>query len=111
MHNSSTALTENILTNKVEANITSGNIVPDMSDHNQFDVDNASFSLFYNTLSRLAEKQAPLKTFSKRKLKQFSKPLITSGLKKSTEVKNSLFQSGDYAQYKLYRNKILLSLG
>ena len=47
---------------------------------------------------------------SKRKLKQFlkqfSKPWITIGLKKSIKVKNSLFQSGNFAQYKLYRNKI-----
>ena len=33
VHNSSTTLIENILTNKVEANITSGNIVSDISDH------------------------------------------------------------------------------
>ena len=47
-----------------------------------------------------------MKTLSKRKLKQFSKPWITIGLKKSIKVKNSLFQSGSFAQYKLYRNKI-----
>ena len=71
----------------------------------QFVVDMA-FSNFYNTLSGFVEKQAPLKTLSKRKLKQFSKPWITIGLKKSIKVKNSLFQSGNFAQYKLYRNKI-----
>ena len=134
MDNSCTTLIENILTNKVDANITSGNIVSDISDHfsqfcvshtffkkpksrkekrrdfsgflgnrfnsdllgallnqtnfdDRFDVDNA-FSHFYNlTLSRLAEKHAPLKTLSKRKLKQFSEPWITSGLKKSTNWK------------------------
>ena len=46
----------------------------------QFDVDNA-FSNFYNALSGLIEKHAPLKALSKGKLKQFSKPRITSGLK------------------------------
>ena len=71
----------------------------------QFVVDMA-FSNFYNTLSGFVEKQAPLKTLSKRKLKQFSKPWITIGLKKSIKVKNSLFQSGNFAQYKLYRNNI-----
>ena len=71
----------------------------------QFVVD-ITFSNFYNTLSGLVEKHAPLKTLSKRKLKHFSKPWITIGLKKSIKVKNSLFQSGSFAQYKLYRNKI-----
>ena len=47
-----------------------------------------------------------MKTLSNRKLKQFSKPWITIGLKKSIKVKNSLFQSGNFAQYKLYRKKI-----
>ena len=71
----------------------------------QFVVD-ISFPNFYNVLSGLVEKHAPMKTLSKRKLKQFSKPWITIGLKKSIKVKNSLFQSGSFAQYKLYRNKI-----
>ena len=47
-----------------------------------------------------------MKTLSKRKLKQFSKPWITTGLKKSIKVKNSLLQPGNFAQYKLYRNEI-----
>ena len=140
VHNSSATLFDNILTNKVDANITSGNIVSDISDHfsqfcvshtffkklkskkqkrrdfsgfsvnsfnselseallnqnnfdDQFFVDIA-FSNFYNTLSGLVEKHFSLKTLSKRKLKQFSKPWITIGLKKSIKVKNSLFQSG-----------------
>ena len=127
-NNSSATLIDNILTNKVDANITSGNIVSDISDHfsqfcvshtffkklklkkqkhrdfsgfsvnsfnyelseallnqnnfdDHFEVDIA-FSNFYNTLSGLVEKHAPLKTPSKRNLKQFSKPWITIGLKK-----------------------------
>ena len=43
----------------------------------QFDVDN-SFSNFYNTLSGFVYKHAPLKTLSKCKLKQFSKPWLSS---------------------------------
>ena len=127
-NNSSATLIDNILTNKVDANITSGNIVSDISDHfsqfcvshtffkklklkkqkrrdfsgfsvnsfnyelseallnqNNFDdhfEDDIAFSNFYNTLSGLVEKHAPLKTPSKRNLKQFSKPWITIGLKK-----------------------------
>ena len=71
----------------------------------QFDVDTV-FSCFYNTLLALVDKHAPLKTLSNRKLKQFSKPWITSGLKKSIKIKNSLFQSGDLVNYKIYRSKI-----
>ena len=152
VHNSSATLIDNILTNKVDANITRGNIVSDISDHfsqfcvfhtffkklkskkqkrryfsgfsvnsfnselseellnqnnfdDQFVVDIAFFN-FYNTLSVLVEKHAPMKTLSKRKLKQFSEPWITIGLKNSIRVKNSLFHSGNFAQYKLCRNKI-----
>ena len=71
----------------------------------QVDVDTA-FSYFYNTLLTLVDKHAPLKTVSNRKVKQFSKPWITSGLKKSIKIKNSLLQSGDLVNYKMYRNKI-----
>ena len=66
-------------------------------DHFEVDI---AFSNFYNTLSGLVEKHAPLKTPSKRNLKQFSKLWITIALKKSINVKNSLFQSGNFAQYK-----------
>ena len=66
------------------------------------------FLISITHLSGLIEKQAPLKTLLKRKLKQFSKPWMTSGpkSKKSMKVKKPLFQSGDFTQYKLYRNKI-----
>ena len=121
VHNSSSAtLIDNVLANKVDANIT--NIVCDISDQysqfcvshtflrrrsrenksaeiflvspllgltlnsrthslNQTNFDDNAFSHFYNALSGLIEKHAPLKTLSKRKLKQFSKPWMTSGLK------------------------------
>ena len=127
VYNNSATLIDNILTNKVDVEITSGNIISDISDHysqfcishnfirrpkpgkqtrwdisgysrskfnselsddlvsqtnfsDQFDVDTA-FSYFYNTLLAFVDKHAPLKTVSNRKLKQFSKPWITSGLK------------------------------
>ena len=38
--------------------------------------------------------------------KQFSKPWITSGLKKSIKVKNFLLQCGNLVDYKFYRNRI-----
>ena len=139
VHNSSSAtLMDNVLANKVDANITSGNIVCDISDQysqfcvshiflrrrsrenksaeiflvspllgltlnsrmhslnqtnfDDFDVDNA-FSHFYNH-RRALSRNTLLWTLSKRKLKQFSKPWMTSGLKskKSMKVKKPLFQ-------------------
>ena len=152
VYNNSATLIDNILTNKVDVKITSGNIISDISDHysqfcvihtslensksrgkkirdfsgfsvdmfnselynvlsnqtNQgdtFDVDKA-FSHFYDSLNVLVNKHAPLKTVSNRMRKQFSKPWISSGLKKSIKVKNSLLQSGNLVKYKLYRNRI-----
>ena len=67
------------------------------------------FSSFYNKLNKLINKHAPFKTLSKRKAKQFSKPWITKGLRKSIKIKNRLFYSGDISKYKLYRN-IIVSL-
>ena len=152
VHNSSATLIDNILTNNVDANITSGNIVSDISDHfSQFCVSHAffkkpklreqkhrdfsgfsvnrfnselldallnqnfddqlvvdnSFSNFYNTLSGLVEKHAPLKTLSKRKIKQFSKPWITNGIKIYQSEKFYLFADGTNL---LYDDKNLKSL-
>ena len=66
-----------------------------------------SFSSFYNKLNKLINKQAPFKILSKRNAKQFSKPWITKGLRKSIKIKNRLFYSGDFLKYKLYRNRIV----
>ena len=38
--------------------------------------------------------------------KQFSKPWITKGIRKSIKIKNKLFHSTNKNKYKLYRNKI-----
>ena len=65
-----------------------------------------AFSKIYNKLNKLVNKHAPLKSLSKRKFKQFSKPWITQGLLKSIKIKNALFASGDMDKYKFYRNKI-----
>ena len=53
------------------------------------------FSPFYNKLNKHINKHAPFKILSKRKAKQFSKPWITKGLRKSIKIKNRLFYSGD----------------
>ena len=65
------------------------------------------FSTFYNRFNKLVNKHAPLKKLSGRKAKQFSKPWITKGIRRSIKVKNKLFLSGDNEKYKLYRNQIL----
>jgi len=65
------------------------------------------FSLFYNKLNKLLNKHVPIKQLSKRKIKQFSKPWITQGIRKSIKIKNNFFQSGDFQKYKTYRNFIV----
>ena len=67
---------------------------------------NKSFSTFYNKLNRIVNKHAPIKTISKRKVKQL-KPWITKGVGASIKKKNELFFSDDKSKYKIYRNKIL----
>ena len=47
-----------------------------------------------------------MKTMSKRKAKQLSKPWITKGIQIFIKVKNKLYASSDTANYKIYRNKI-----
>ena len=64
------------------------------------------FSCFYRKLNKLIDKHAPMKTISKRKNKQFSKPWITRGIKKSIKVKNKLLMNGEKNRYKQYRNSI-----
>ena len=67
-----------------------------------------SFSILYNKVNNLLNKHAPYRTLSQRRVKQMQKPWITRGLRKSIKVKNCLFYSGNKAQYKIYRNKLLL---
>ena len=64
------------------------------------------FFCFYRKLNKLTDKHAPLKTISKRKNKQFSKPWITRGINKSIKVKNKLLMNGDKNRYKQYRSSI-----
>ena len=58
---------------------------------------NKVLSSFYNKFNKLVNKHAPMKTISNRKAKQFSKPWITKGLRKSLD---------DRVKYKMYRNRI-----
>ena len=64
------------------------------------------FSNFYKKINKIINKHAPLVKPSKRTIKNFSKPWITSGLRKSIKIKNKLPMTGERAKYKLYRNRI-----
>ena len=70
-----------------------------------FDVDKA-FSHFYDSLNVLVNKHGPLRPVLNRMRKKFSRPWITSDLKKAIKVKNLFLQSGNLVKYKLYRNRI-----
>ena len=63
------------------------------------------FSTFYRNFNKIINKHAPIKTLSRRRIKQFSKPWITKGIRTSIKEKNRLCQIGDQ-KYKYYRNKI-----
>ena len=77
----------------------------DLAMSNCGDNADAGFSEFFNSLNKVVNKHAPLRPLSKRKAKQFSKPWITRGIRKSIKVKNALFASGNFEKYKHYRNK------
>ena len=64
------------------------------------------FSTFYRNFNKIINKHAPIKTLSQRRIKQFSKPWITKGIRTSIKEKNRLYQIGDQEKYKYYRNKI-----
>ena len=50
---------------------------------------NKSFSSFFKKLNRIINKHAPVKSVTKRKLKQLHKPWITRGLKTSINKKTN----------------------
>ena len=49
------------------------------------------FSSFYNKFNKVVNKHAPLRTVSKHKAKQLSKPWISRGLRKSIKIKKMIF--------------------
>lgn len=68
--------------------------------------------LFYHKLSSIVDSHIPLKKLSRRKVKQTSKPWITNGIRKSIQIKNTLYKiflktrSAYYHQrFKTYRNE------
>lgn len=64
------------------------------------------FSCFYKKVNKLMNKHAPLKKPSHRTIRNFSKPWITKGIRRSIKIKNKLLVEGDRNSYKFYRNKI-----
>ena len=64
------------------------------------------FSSFFSKVNRVINEHAPLKTASRKKVKQLLKPWITKGILKSVHLKNQFFCSGKTEKYKLYWNKI-----
>jgi hypothetical protein len=66
------------------------------------------FTTFYEKVNNLTNKYAPLKLISKRMIKQFSKPWITKGIRRSIKIKKKLYHSADKNKYKLYRTKITI---
>ena len=76
-----------------------------IDSRNETNIDKA-FSCFYNKLNKLINKHAPLKPISWRKIKSFSKPWITKGIRKSIKMKNKLLYGGNIKLFKIYRNKI-----
>ena len=77
----------------------------DIASRNETNIDKA-FSSFYNKLNKLINKHAPLKPISWRKIKSFSKPWMTKGIRKSIKMKNKLLDGGNIKLFKIYRNKI-----
>ena len=63
------------------------------------------FTTFYKTLNKIINKHAPIKTLSQGRIKQFSKPSITKGIR-IKEKKTRFYQIGDQDKNKYYRNKI-----
>ena len=69
------------------------------------DVNNVD-KLFFSKVNHVINKHTPLKTASRKKVKQLLKPWITKGILKSIHLKSQFFYFGKTQKYKLYRNKI-----
>ena len=61
----------------------------DLAMRNCGDKADAGFSKFLNNLNKIVNKHAPLRPLSKPKAKQFYKPWITRGIRKSIQMKNA----------------------
>ena len=64
------------------------------------------FSTFFRVINNIVNKVAPISAVSKPKLKSFSKPWITQGIRESIKVKNRLLINGNKEKYVYYRNRL-----
>ena len=71
------------------------------------------FESFYSVLTQIVDKHIPIKQLSRRELKSYSKPWITSAIKTSICVKNALYKkflktksTYYHCKFKYYRNKL-----
>ena len=62
----------------------------DLAMRNCGDNAEAAFSKFFSSVNKIFNKHEALRPLSKRKAKQFSKPWITRGIRKSIKVKKML---------------------
>ena len=71
------------------------------------------FESFHRILTQIVDKHIPIKQLSRRELKSYSKPWITSAIKISIRVKNALYKkflktksTHYHCKFKYYRNKL-----
>ena len=71
------------------------------------------FESFHRILTQFIDKHIPIKQLSRRELKSYSKPWITSAIKTSVRVKNALYKkflktksTYYHCKFKYYRNKL-----
>ena len=74
---------------------------------------NDIFQTFYQCISEIIDRHTPLRKLTRKKLRSFSKPWITSGLKVSIKVKDKLYKKYlttrsvyYHTKYKFYRNRV-----
>ena len=61
------------------------------------------FSTFYRNFNKIINKHGPIVTLSQRRMKKFSKPWITKGIRTPIKEKlNRLYKIGDQEKYKYY---------
>jgi hypothetical protein len=75
---------------------------------------NSIFDHFYSKLDDIINKHAPMRVLSRKEIKFYTKPWITSGIKKSIKEKDKLFKKYikskslyNHSKYKLYRNTLV----
>ena len=71
---------------------------------------NLAFLSVYNKTNKTVNRHTPLINVLKQKYNFFPKPWITKGIRLSIRIKNNLFLTGDADRYRVYRNKLTISI-